>query len=296
MSTTLSAIIGTTSYSLSSGALAYQLEEDGVGMAEGHRLEERGPQQHGVTDLGFRLDPRVIQLVFVSVNASESALYTARKELLRIFKWRETPLQLRYDLANGDVRQIDAHYIGAMTMASKDRSGQSQRFGVSLKASDPRWYDPTMRAVVFGLGGGSGSGFTVPITVPVAVGVATLDQIRSIVYAGDWLEYPLIILKGPITNPAIQNVTTGEVLDFAGTTIVAGQSYTINLRYGYKTVTDAAGANQIAGLSTASDLATFHIEADPDAPGGVNDFRVTGSAITSATEIYLQYYDRFIGF
>jgi hypothetical protein len=75
---------------------------------------------------------------------------------------------------------------------------------------------------------------------------------------------------GPITSPVITNAITGDKLDFTGTTIVGGASYTIDCRYGQKTVVDSAGANQISKLTSDSDLSTFCLLPDPDAPGGAN--------------------------
>lgn len=294
MPTSLVAIIGSTEYSLSDGDPRFRLEEDGLGMAPVRRITERGPLQHGETDLGFRLDPRLIQLVFGVSAASESELYDYRAALLAIFKPRTAAIKLRYTLSNSDVRQIDTHYAGAMTFPSRDRKGFYQRVGLTLRASDPLFYDPTLQAVVYGLGAGS-AGFTVPVAVPTGVGASTLDVTQTITYAGDFLEYPVVLITGPLTDPVVTNETTGEALDFTGITISAGDTYTIDCRYGYKTVKNAAGTNKIADLANASDLATFHLEADPDAPGGNNSISVTGSGATTASEVYLQFYNRYIG-
>jgi hypothetical protein len=93
----------------------------------------------------------------------------------------------------------------------------------------------------------------------------------------------------------VTNVTTGETLNFAGYSLAAGQTLTIDCRDGLKTVTREDGSNQIAQLTDTSDLATFHLAADPDAPGGVNTISVAGSAATAATEVYLQFNARYIG-
>ena len=51
----------------------YVLEDyDGFGMPPSHRLTERGPLQHGETDLGYLLDPRLIQIAVKLAGAVQS--------------------------------------------------------------------------------------------------------------------------------------------------------------------------------------------------------------------------------
>jgi len=118
---------------------------------------------------------------------------------------------------------------------------------------------------------------------------------KTITYAGSFAEYPVVTILGPITNPVLTNVSTGETLDFTGITIAALDSYIIDCRFGYKTVKDAAGTNKIADLTTASDLATFHLAADPEVSGGANAFTLTGSGTTGATTVTVAYYNRYVG-
>jgi hypothetical protein len=112
---------------------------------------------------------------------------------------------------------------------------------------------------------------------------------------GTWRDFPVILVVGPINNLVIANQSTGDTLDFTGYNLGVGSTLTVDCRPGRKTVIDGAGASLIDKLSDDSDLATFAIEANPDASGGVNSIRVTGGNATSATEIYVQYYHRYIG-
>jgi len=109
----------------------------------------------------------------------------------------------------------------------------------------------------------------------------------TIVNSGSWDEYPLINVPGSATSPIIQNLSTGETLNFSGAIIPENITYTIDARYGYKTVTDSAGINQIAKLSDDSDLATFHISP------GVNVFQVTNGGTVGTVTILS--YDRYLG-
>lgn len=118
---------------------------------------------------------------------------------------------------------------------------------------------------------------------------------KTITYTGSFLTYPIITITGPITDPVLTNVSTGEDLDFTGVTIAGGDTYTIDCRFGYKTVKNAAGVNKIADLTAASDLATFHLGADPEVSGGANAFTLTGTGTDANTTVTIAYNERFVG-
>lgn len=290
---TLEALIGGQTYNLSDGMPFAWIAAD-EGMAPVRRLTERGPQQHGDTDQGFLLDPTEFPMGFRLYATSMADQWTARQLALRIFRPSRVPIQLRWTLETGDVRQADVHVQGKVLFASKDSQGFTLRFVVPLRAADPTLYDPVMQSVVYGVGAGN-AGWIYPLAFPRAFGSNTVNQTRAIPYAGTWKSFPVVIIKGPVTNPVITNLTTGDKLDLTGTTISAGQTYTIDCRPGVKSIVDQAGVNRINTLSDDSDLTTFALEADPEAPGGINTIRVIGSVANATTDVYLQWYTRYIG-
>ena len=290
----VSLIRGSTITSLTDGVLARLLGIDGTGEAPVHRIEERGPQQHGATDRDFRLDPREVQLALWVQGDSLADLETKRKALIDALRPTSAAKALRFTLDNGAVYQIDGHSAGSMTMPLAGGDGFALRTGVTFRAADPTFYDPTGDTVSLAVGGGADA-FVVPMPVPHYVGASTLDANTAIAYAGTWRAYPVIRITGPISGPVITNVSTGEDLAFTGVTIVAGNWYTIDLRYGYKTVTNSSGANKIAELSNASDLATWHLADDSEVTGGVNSITVTGTAGAAATRVDIIYNARYVG-
>ena len=126
-------------------------------------------------------------------------------------------------------------------------------------------------------------------------GTLSIASSVTIVYNGSFLTYPIITMTGPVTDPILTNVSTGEDLDFTGITIAGGDTYTIDCRFGYKTVKNAAGTNKIADLTAASDLATFHLGADPEVSGGANAFTLTGTSTDANTTVTVTYNERFVG-
>jgi hypothetical protein len=253
---------------------------DGFGMAPSHRLRERSSQQHGETDLGFRLDPRLIALHLSFRATSPTDYYARRSALMGVFRPSNRPYQIKVAVPNGPgaplERSIDCYMHKALTFDTTKRKALVQDFDVELVAPDPTFYDPTLRQVA-----------------------TTLDfdvsqKNASIANAGTWLTYPVITITGPIANPRVYNSSTLELLEMAYS-LPAGDAITIDTRFGRKTVRNAAGASLIACLTAASDLAAFHL--DHELPGGAsNVLQLSGTfqAGQSAT-VTIQYYERFIG-
>jgi hypothetical protein len=281
-------------HSLTDHETCWLVSDDGLGMAPNHRLRQRGPQQHGETDVGYRLDPRVVQLVLELAGTSPADKYAKRERLLAWFRPRAWPIALRWVLPDGSLRQLDCHYVGDMSLGTKVGDGVYQRVGISVNAPDPTFYDPLPVMV-------SAStvvpGMAVPAAVPTAIATGAIDVTETVVYAGTVRADPYLIrITGPISGPVIENLTTGEKLDLSGTTIAGGDYYELDLRYGQKTVKDAAGVNRIANLTTDSDLATFHLAADDEVAGGINSLRIYGTGCDAATRVDLAYYTRYVGF
>jgi len=250
--------------------------------------------QHGASDEGFRLDPRAIALL-VNVDSTDvEDIYDRQAELMEFFKPSDTAIILRVEYPGGRTRQIDCYADQGVTFPTAAWEGWFQAVPVRLICDDPTWYDPAGEAVTFALGGASSSG-VVPYTVPYYVGASTLDVAMAVDYDGTWLTYPTIRVTGPIRDCIITNIGTDETLDFTGSTIGAGTHVEVDLRYGYKTVEDSAGANQIALLSTDSDLVTWHLAADPELADGINSITVQGIGAGEATKVELAWYSRFIG-
>jgi hypothetical protein len=284
--------------SLTDNTVCGVLSWDGVGEAPVRRIEERGPQQHGVSDVGFRLEPREIQLALWLGADSFVDLEARRRTLVDWLRATTANLTLRFTTEAGEIFDIDGHSVGALTLPVEGGDGMTLKSGVVFRCPDPTFYDPVAVAVSFLVGGGADS-FYVPMSVPHFVGASVVNASVTVTYAGTWRAYPLIRIVGPIADPVITNAATGEVLDFTGTTIAGGDRYDIDLRYGHKTVIDAAGVSQIAKLVTSSDLATWHIADDSEVTGevtgGVNSISVTGSGANVATRIDIVYNTRYVG-
>lgn len=264
----------------------------GLGLAPMTRLTNRSPMQDGVTDVGFRLAPRQFALRVTLLANSFIDHLARRQEFGSWFKPTVAALTIRVTEPSGAVRNIDCHVSGPLAFDSASMIGFDQEEVVPLTAPDPVFYDPVGKAQVFALGGGGA--LAVPTSVPVSVGASTIDSVQVVSYIGTWKATPIIRIVGPLTNPVITNVTTGEVLSFVGSAIAGGDYYEIDTRFAHKTVKDSAGVSQIAKLLSTSDLATFHIAPDWEAAGGSNSFHVTGTGAAMASSVTVYWNDKFI--
>lgn len=272
------------------------LSMTGLGMPPIRLTKERGPQQHGSTVTGFLLDERMLNIAFLIVAATEALADQYRDDLAEILGPEEDedgepiPVQIELTRTDSAVRQLDCHAVGVVDfpMTPDDRFPGRQMVIAQFEAPDPIPYDPTLRSVTFDTSGGSG--FLSPRVSPYLYQLNDgIDKVVELDYEGKWDTFPLIYITGPADDPIITNETIGKVLDFTGTTIAAGETYTINLRYGpEKGVTDSLGNRQNAALTDDSNLATWRIVK------GTNNIRVTiGAEANDQTEVRVEYYDRY---
>jgi hypothetical protein len=284
----ISIIVNGTEYPLSTfGALQ---AHDGWGMPDIERFSERAPGQHGDTDRGYVLEPRIGTLIFKTPRSDLDSLYTLREQITRLLSPVNHPT-IKFVLPYG-TRCIDGYYVGGASLPWDSAGWGVQKFSIKIKCAEPTFYDPAGAAWTFQLGGG-GTGFAVPTPVPTSIGASTIDQTQVISYPGTAPAYPLIRITGPVTNCIITN--NGYTLSFQGYTIAAGDYYELDLRHPAKRIYDAAGVSQSAKLTNASDSVNWRIF---ECVGGElvhdNSIRVQGSNLTSASKIDITYFDRFL--
>lgn len=261
----------------------------GFGASRVREITNRGPAQHGDTFLDFRWESRKIQIAFSGLGTDEASWHDRRAELLRIFRPSRSLIQLRYSRPPDRVYQWDCSVSIPPQFSTEDRIGFNQRAVAELTAHNPFPYDPEGVSVPFSLSAG-GTGFAIPALTNFTFGASTLNatNVISLSDVAAVESFPIITLTGPINTPTITNNTTGDTLSFS-TNLAGGTTYTIDTRYGYKSVVDQLNATKTGDLTSTSDLATFNL-----VPGD-NSITVTGASATAATGINFQFYKYFIG-
>ena len=270
----------------------------GLGLPPVEYATTRGPAQNGVTVRDFALGPRIIQLLIRQQFCSRDGWWAGRSAILdglrpnrQLIATAAVPGTLRFTRADGSRRSIGA-FLEAGPGFEPSQVGRWDEWAfqevLRFFCPDPVFYDAQEQAEAFV----ASDQLVFPVTFPLVFGA--LAGSTAITYTGTWPEYPTIVITGPATSPRVENTTTGEFIEM-DTVIPAGVSVTIALSYGQKTVTDSLGNNLIGTVTTDSDLATFHLAAAPEAPGGVNVITVSATGTGGASSIVLTYYRRYIG-
>lgn len=305
----VTAVSAGQSYNLNDGR-EIRLEMYDLGMAPARRLWQRAPGQNGRTNLGGLTEPRFVDLAWRLTGRDLPAFFGLRETIQTIFRLRQNqPVQLIFDFPGGQQRALDVYLDGQLLFA--ERAHITTLASGSFVADDPRLYDPTQRSVTFNLLDTTG-GLPIPFTVPIPIGQDALNTIQAITYAGGSrlaaVEYPVIIIGGPLTSPVVENLTTGERIALTangGLALAAGEFVTVDLSGGSrrdaKTLRNQDGNSVSQYLSTDSDLATFHLAfagellSDGTYADGTNELRVTGSNANLLTQAEVRYYDRYEG-
>ncbi len=275
----------------------------GTGMPPITYRTQRGPFQHGVTPLGFILEPRLIQLLHRRNATSRANYWAARQDILNLLRPNR---QATADLELGVLRKIHepsrvtrdiSVFIQAGPEFVATQQGRWDEFGfteaIQFIAHDPTFFDPAKVQVDLTLDA-SAEDIEFAFDFPFTFLSSALGETDIINYVGTWDSFPTILFIGPMRNPIVRNLTTGEKI--ALTTIIgAGRTVTVSLQYGNKTVVDDLGTNLIGSVTTDSDLATFHLAPAPEAPLGVNSIGVAASSLTAASRITIEYFTRYIG-
>ena len=278
------------------------ISQTGWGTPPIEYITQRGPFQHGVTVKDFFLQPRVIQLLIRQAFCDRDEWWDGRAALLNeIRPNRQTistavvPGRLQRCLPDGTLRAVEVFISDGPRFEQRVvNTWDEWAFQEVLRfvAHNPVIFDPTRNDVNFTIV--LDGELVFPITFPIEFGPGEVDDTLDINYVGTWESLPIIVITGPIEQPRIDNLTTGEKLEFS-IDVDPGQVVTVDLSYGSKTVLDQDGNNLIGGLTADSDLATFHIAPEPEAPLGVNQMRLQGMHATGVTDIEIRYFDRYFG-
>jgi hypothetical protein len=289
-------------YEFHDGEARFLLGIGGQGMPPIEYRTQRGPFQHGETPLAFHLRPRVIQMVHRRQDCQRMGHWDARGDIMNLLRPNRQAIGafasgiLRKRLPDSSIRDIDVFIESGPAFEPRRLDAWDEwAFTETIRfvAFDPVFYDPVEELATFALGDMGQLCF--PICFPICFNSDTINADESLTYPGTWLSYPTIRFVGPMNGPVITNLTTGEKIDLAYT-IPIGDYVVATLAYGHKTIVDNHGANLIGLLSPDSDLATFHIEPAPGAPGGINNFNVTvGGGKPGITLVTVTYHVRYIG-
>lgn len=275
------------------GLTMYLTGSVGWGIPEITRITQRGPFQNGDSDIDYRINPRIINLPIVIPCSSYAEYADARVYLNRLFSPGNDTATLRQYVDESPYlldQSIDVKISGA-TMDSTPNDFNVRAI-IQLRADDPTWYGSNEEVLqLTQLQFGDPTPYPKPYPVPY--GSYSVNNIVTITYNGDVVSYPILQCIGPLTTLVIAD-GSGRVISFTDT-IPALNTWTVDLRYGRKTVTDQNGVNKFGSLSISSDIVNFGLYPDPVFASGIQNFSVSATATTNDSMVIMYFNNRFIG-
>jgi hypothetical protein len=179
------------------------------------------PSRDGETYIRSQLEQRFLILELAVIGTSFTNLQTHRRTLITALNPKTGVGTLKWT-PDATVYAIDC-IVEQGVGFRRHLKPLAELATVSLRCSDPTWYNPTINEETVA---NSGSGLSVPITVPLSF--ADGEGTTVINNVGDVASRPTITVPGACTNPIITNTTTGKKLQFVGLTINGGQSLIID--------------------------------------------------------------------
>lgn len=283
---------------LDSSQLDYLLySANAAGIAPVQHITQQGVYQNGETVRDVRTDPRTLQFGIDIMGDEPEDMPALRDALYAMLAPDYLGCYIEATREDGSRRDILARKVGALEMPEQVGNGFTrQRVVVTMRAGDPYWYDPMTTVWAYSVGGGSGL-WSFPLGFSRGFGASTIDRTETRQYLGTVPAFPVITLTGPLSDLIIENVTTGEKLDFEAKSydIGDGETVVIDLRPRIKTATSSVDGSIEDELSDDSDLGTFHIERRPEASGGRNTMHITASGCTAASAIIFRFNTLYAG-
>lgn len=279
------------------------LSVKGEGAPDEQYITQTGPFQHGSSVKDMFLLPRTIEFQIRHRGNSLEDQYYKIQDFLTAIRPNRTvgtgkpqPGTLRHFLPNGSWLDLNVYiYVGPkLTKAVGQWDQWNFTETIQFVAENPIYFD-SKNPKTFTVSGTVGQ-IVGPIIGPIFG--SSIDVVQSLVYAGEWEEYPTIIVTGPMTGPTVLNLTTGDKIALTsggagGYYLPPGRTITISLAYGAKTITLDDGTNLLPYLSADSTLTTFRLIPNPVSPGGLNTIHFIGQGTTAGATWTMNYNNRY---
>jgi hypothetical protein len=202
----------------------------------------------GVWDTPNYYGSRIVTLEGLIIAPDAAAREDAQARLSRALPARGRYVSFRVDEAIP--KSISGRRSGRlMCTPSTDRVAA---FSAAILAPDPRKYGTALRTADLALpapGGGLAPPWTPPVLIPARQGSET----TVVVNAGGYETPPVIRLAGPGTDLGVANLTTGQVLSFAGE-VGAGHALIVDVGAGTALLDGTADRSPLPGSALIAEF------------------------------------------
>lgn len=261
--------------------------------------------QDGDQILRARFEQRVIQIIHRRDANDRGGYWKNRRELINILnpkrQYKDTFSSGILKLFLPDSREYWINVLPSRGPQFTQRNpNRWAEFSITetlrfVTTNRPFFYNPKIKLFEFTFLPFDGLCFPLCIPDGACFSNGNINAILDVQYEGDIISFPQIEIQGPISVPVIRNDTTSKEI-FLKFNLDANQKAFIDLTAGSKTVVDNNGNNLLSVVDNIIDFATFGIEAQAVALGGLNRLRVFGTGITEGvTRIRFFYNEWFVG-
>ena len=191
--------------------------------------------------------PRIFKLVGTLVGSNDIDLLLKRLFLTNALSRDEvvtvtadgeetiTPIIVQFSLA-GKTIEINALMQSGLEGSRSGQDMHTEKLTLEFRASDPFWYDPE------------------GVTIDLA-----LNTTNAVDNAGTTATYPQLILAGEGIIESLANDTIGQTITFTGLSILPGETVTLDLRPGRKTLTSDVRGNLLFTIDRTSKLTSWQL-------------------------------------
>lgn len=240
----------------------------------------------GANYYGSYADPREISLRILINAGSYAQMWNngARRDLIKVLNPKNGELSFVFELDDGTQYQINTTLNGKPSIKQNDFQPDYAICNIDLICFDPWFKDNTQTVQEISLSTG---GFKLPFSLPLNLGTYGYDILTN---DGDIAAPCVIVINGPITNPTIENETTGESIIITKT-LVAGERLVIDTDYKTPYVRYYNTDGDYTNLFSAIDIDSVFFKLQP----GANTIKLTDTEDLTGSTFVFAWYDRYSG-
>lgn len=180
-------------------------------------------------DHGAWPSPQYYAARTLTLTVTASAPTQALRDQARAMLQQAVPVSdlatLRYDEPVPKVARV--RRSGQITEACATLADVT--FTIGLVAPDPRKYGAAQKTVTLtGPPSGAGGDMTEPFGVPFALAAASPPGSAVAQNDGNFGSPPVIVITGPVTAPALSNLTTGNTVSWSSLALAAGEQMAVD--------------------------------------------------------------------
>lgn len=154
-------------------------------------------------------------------------------------------------------------------------------YAADFRTADSTFYDDVEEQVLLDLLPQIGEGLILPFTLPAVLAPLGDSDSSRLTNSGDEATWPVITFSGPITNPGVEWLATGQTIQLI-TTLAYDQTATIDTRPWARTVLRSDGAS-LAGTIRGLRLAEMAI------PPGSTEVKFRGQDMTGTARCAIRW-------